>query len=321
MKICGDLYWYSLRKPIQTFFGRGATCNVFAIDQGDEIWLIDVGTVRIGRYQRLLKNMLRDGLDPKKIKKIFITHGHADHTTALPRFQKDFNPEILIHEADGPLLAGGDDFFWQFEFEAAGDFSNQLFPLSKRLLVAGWHYSLGYTQPIANFHTFSDGAIFKGNRYSIQCVHTPGHTPGHCSYYIPELKALYCGDLMDPYFDHKPPVNLPSSDFDAFQQSIEKVGTLEVEVFCPAHAAIIYQGIDVYKEIWQGTLRQLEFGKNKTIELLKANPGMQIKDFMGKFPSRIWQFQEQTTLPFAVIKSLKKENKIHQDGLNFYYID
>ena len=127
MKICDDLYWYPLRKPIQTLLGRGATCNVFAINQGDEIWLIDAGTIRLGRFQRILKYMQQDGLDSKKITKIFITHAHGDHTTAIPYFQTKFHAEVYIHEADAPLLAGGEDAFWAFEVQAAGALKNSCF--------------------------------------------------------------------------------------------------------------------------------------------------------------------------------------------------
>lgn len=321
MKICDDLYWYPLRKPIQTFLGRGATCNVFGINQGEEIWLIDAGTVRLGRFQRLLKYMEHDGLETKKITKIFVTHAHGDHTTAIPVFQDKFHVDVYIHEADAFLLAGGDDAFWEFERKAAGPLKTQMFPVSDGLLRFAWSYSLGITLPIQNFHTLQDNSIMKGTRYSLQCIHTPGHSPGHASYYIPEIKALFCGDLMDPYFDYKPPVNLPSSDFDAFLESIEKVAKLPVEIFCPAHTAKIYHGNNIFTDICRGTIKQMQYGKDHTIELLRAKPGMEIKEFKGKFPNRIWQFQEHTSVPYAVIKSLMRQNKIRQDGLRFFYIE
>lgn len=44
--------------------------------------------------------------------------------------------------------------------------------------------------------TVSDGEIFKFGSYDIHVMHTPGHTNGHCAYYIPALESAFVGDVL-----------------------------------------------------------------------------------------------------------------------------
>jgi glyoxylase-like metal-dependent hydrolase (beta-lactamase superfamily II) len=317
VKINDYLYWFPLRKPVHHFLGRGTSCNVFVIDQGDEIWLIDIGIAVLGRYMRILSNMRKDGLDPTKIKKVFITHAHPDHVNALAKCFSQFQPEVYIHELDGPMLAGGDEYFWAQEREAAGDLAAEFFGFPQWLLIFLSHYAMGSTPRITNFIPLKHQDSINGPKFSLQLLHTPGHTLGHACYYIPEIKALFCGDLMDPFFDHKPPINLATSDYDAFKASVSMIVDLDVEIFCPAHAAKIYFGKEIYRDICLGVIKQLEFAKTRTIELLSQLGGMRLKNFRGKYPSTIWQILEHVPLAFAVIKSLEKDGKILRNGKLF----
>jgi glyoxylase-like metal-dependent hydrolase (beta-lactamase superfamily II) len=41
---------------------------------------------------------------------------------------------------------------------------------------------------------FDDGDLLEFGAVSLQAIHTPGHTPGHCSFYHQESGALFTGD-------------------------------------------------------------------------------------------------------------------------------
>ena len=41
-----------------------------------------------------------------------------------------------------------------------------------------------------------DGEIFKFGDYDIHLIHTPGHTLGHCAYYIPDEASVFVGDTI-----------------------------------------------------------------------------------------------------------------------------
>lgn len=320
-----DLFWYSKDKPVRQLFARGFSSNVFVLKNGSELWQFDAGTLPLGRGKRQVKWMIRDGLTPKNLKKVFLTHSHGDHITGIRFFKQQFNPEIYIHELDkedfeASLWKIVDDQIRVAKENGAGGVAN----IPKSILRAGIKYSMGDYPQIKADQTFHDGETVKGEKYSIQMIHTPGHTPGHTCFYCPEIKALFVGDLIDPEFNSKPPLNLPTSDYDQFCDSIQKVLKLEVEYFCMAHAKRIYQGIDENRNIIQKALDNLDFAKEHTIELLKtagAN-GLQIKDFKGKFPKTIWnEMTESMTVGYSVIKSLKKQGKIRQEGTKFHYLE
>lgn len=44
--------------------------------------------------------------------------------------------------------------------------------------------------------TLADGEIFKFGAYDIHLIHTPGHTLGHCAYYVPDEHSVFVGDTV-----------------------------------------------------------------------------------------------------------------------------
>jgi len=42
----------------------------------------------------------------------------------------------------------------------------------------------------------SDGEIFKFGAHEVNVLHTPGHTKGHCAYYIRSCESIFVGDTL-----------------------------------------------------------------------------------------------------------------------------
>ena len=64
-------------------FGFGLSgvldCHVYLLNGGTELALVDPGFGAPGDFDTILENIRQDGLDPKNIHKIILTHYHADH--------------------------------------------------------------------------------------------------------------------------------------------------------------------------------------------------------------------------------------------------
>jgi glyoxylase-like metal-dependent hydrolase (beta-lactamase superfamily II) len=322
MKITDSLYFYSKDKPVSNFLGRGFSANIYALDQGNEIWLIDAGVCSLGRPQRIIRAMQRDGLDPKKIRKIFLTHAHPDHANGAYYFAQTFSCQIYIHEIEANRLYGRDNFFWEDQIEGARGLIQDFFPVP--VWLAKWFvkYSMGSIPQFKNLNRFKDEEIFIGKKSDIQVIFTPGHTPGHCGFYCPQMRAFFCGDLIDPSFDHKSSLNFSTSDFSDIYHSIQKVLKLNILYFCSAHGKEVILGEQKSQELCLGSIAKLDFAKKRTVDLLRAagNKGMRISEFYGKFPKQTWTLQDQMCVPFCVIKVLETEDRVKFQTPRFYFI-
>jgi glyoxylase-like metal-dependent hydrolase (beta-lactamase superfamily II) len=320
MKIIEHLYWYSKDKPVSHFLGRGFSVNIFVLEQNEELWVIDAGVSLLNRVHHIFNSMKRDGLDPTKISKIFITHAHPDHSNAVVEFKKWSKCECYIPELEVERAQGGDYFFWEDQHQGSQGLDKEFFPVP--LGLAKWfvRYSMGKMPILHPDHNLQNNEIIHGPNFDLHCLHTPGHTVGHFSYFIPQIKALFCGDLIDPSFDHKASLNFSTSDYAQIYNSILELSTKTIEFFCAAHAKQIYQGEEICHELLIGTLQKLDYAKERTIELLSQAGlnGMRLKDFYGKFPKSVWMLQDQMCVPFSVIKVLEKEGKIQFQNQRFF---
>ena len=129
--------------------------NCYILEHDNKIAVIDPGD-EAGRILGELKK------SDAQVEYILLTHGHYDHTTAVPELHKALpEAKIYIHQAD------------------ANGAGSRLFPLAGQvddLLL----YDEGDTLPL--------GAL------TIEVLHTPGHSPGSVT-----LKAgdvLFTGDTL-----------------------------------------------------------------------------------------------------------------------------
>ena len=75
----------------------------------------------------------------------------------------------------------------------------------------------------------------------IVALHTPGHSPGHLCFWEPQRGYLFTGDLVykDTLFAY-----YPSTDPEAYLESLEMISALPVRRVFPAH-----HSLDVHPEI------------------------------------------------------------------------
>ena len=143
--------------------GEVATnCYLVANKETKETVLIDPGD-EAGRIEDAI---LENGYRPVAI---LLTHGHFDHVMAAESLAAKYGIEIyaLDREKDtledpGVNLCG---MIGRFEIYHATKYVKE-----------------GDTLNLAGF--------------SFRVIHTPGHTPGGCCYYIEEEKALFSGDTL-----------------------------------------------------------------------------------------------------------------------------
>lgn len=142
---------------------------------------------------------------------VLITHAHYDHTLAAWTLNQQLGGKIYLNPEDQPLLL-------QIIFGLASRFRPEIRPVSPDEV---------------------DGKPADGDRLQFGAIHievmaTPGHTPGHVSYYLPESGMIFSGDTV--FFGSIGRTDFPGG---SFQQLIESVRT---KIFSLPDETIIYPG-------------------------------------------------------------------------------
>ena len=155
------------------------------------------------------------------------THIHWDHVGG-----HKYYPDFCAHEAELDWLDGA-------------------FPLSRETIR---EMVLDRCDPPEDFRVedyemfqgvptrvLRDGDILDLGGRRLEVLHTPGHSPGHMCFWEAERGYLFTGDLVykDVLFAY-----YPSTDPEAYLQSLERVASLPVRRVFPAH-----HDLEVHPEI------------------------------------------------------------------------
>ena len=167
---------------------------------------------------------------------LILTHCHIDH-----RMTRRQIPDVPVwcHQAESYFLSDRDLFF-----KAIG------------LHRSGLETAEGLNFPHDIFGVIVDHHLIDGQRIdlgglTLEVIHTPGHTPGHLAFYIPEADLLFAGDVdlmpFGPFYGHD------FADIEEFLKSIEKLRQLKAKIVATGHAGpFISQAtekFDAYEEI------------------------------------------------------------------------
>jgi hydroxyacylglutathione hydrolase len=104
-----------------------------------------------------------------KINMLLFTHSHWDHIADAYLLQAATHAPIYIHSEDAGNLQ-----------DPGSDHVPCPFP------IVG----------IDADHLIKDGDMLRLGQLDVLVIHTPGHTPGGCCFYIKQEKALFSGDTL-----------------------------------------------------------------------------------------------------------------------------
>lgn len=124
--------------------------------------------------------------------KVVNTHGHFDHIGGNRQLLERSSAELLIHEADAPLLAHAREHARIYGLDAEPS------PQPDTLLKGGDTVQVG--------------------QVSFDILHTPGHSPGGICLSAPG--HLFCGDTL--FAGSIGRTDLPGGDFDQLADSIRR---------------------------------------------------------------------------------------------------
>ena len=86
-------------------------------------------------------------------------------------------------------------------------------------------------------HTVSDGTIISSVQWQLECLHTPGHSSDHVSFYLASENALFCGDVVMGWSTTI--VSPPDGNMSEYMASLERLRKRADEIYYPTHGAPI----------------------------------------------------------------------------------
>ena len=218
-----------------------------------------------GKHMRVLidAGMGASNIAPLKkmgIDLLILTHCHIDHR--LTRSEIPAVP-VWCHENEANYLQDKAYFYNAIGLKRGGlDFTG-LFEFAHGM------FGVDITRRLTDGDQIDLGGI------TLEIIHTPGHTPGHIAFFIPEHKLLFSADIdltsFGPFYGHD------FADINDFIASIDKLKQIGAEIVISGHAGPFNDNLaarfDEYKQIIFNRDRLLfeKLDRPKTIEDLKGS--------------------------------------------------
>lgn len=163
------------------FFVPGVVANVFVLCEPGGVTLVDTGLPY--SHTRLVRFLADHEITPAQVCAILITHADRDHVGSVAALRELTGSRVYAGRLEGEAMAAGRE--------------------TRRLRLTGFYrLALGLLRPLfakarpAPADEFlEDGQVlpFFGG---LRVLATPGHTPGHLSFFSEAHGVLFAGDSL-----------------------------------------------------------------------------------------------------------------------------
>lgn len=163
-------------------------CFLFRRDGSKEALIVDPGE----EAPKLLNAIDSLGVE---LKGILLTHTHFDHVGAVAPVAEATGAEVCVPEIEKQVLA---DIMSYVPWDGFGPYES-------------WDAE----------HTVSGGEKLELAGFEIDVLFTPGHSPGHVTYSIPDEEAVFSGDVL--FQQSVGRTDLPGGDWPTLLESLRSL--------------------------------------------------------------------------------------------------
>jgi glyoxylase-like metal-dependent hydrolase (beta-lactamase superfamily II) len=228
--------------------------------------VIDSGT---GPVAPLVKKEISKQTE-QSVKYLIYTHGHMDHVGGALAYLDD-NPRIIAHENVIP----------RFErYKLTHSYIQKIMEIQIHSNVAGNPTPLIYPTV-----TYRDKFCFQLGGKTFELFHGKGETDDHTLVWIPELKAVFCGDLLEASFPNLGNPFKVMRYADEWAAALEKVLALEPDFAIGGD--VVLTNKQKIREVFGENIELLRFLQNSVVEM--ANRGKSLEQMIEeiKLPAHL----------------------------------
>lgn len=161
---------------------EGGRVHGFLLDDGNGLTIVD--TLFNDDASIVLDEIRKAGKEPSDLKNIILTHAHRSHIGGAALLKELSKATVYSHQWEQGIIEG------KRKAAKVGLWPKKPFEAYK--LQIGLALGLKPHKPCV-----VDKELKDGDRIGpLQVLSTPGHTPGCLSFYWPEKKALFTGDVV-----------------------------------------------------------------------------------------------------------------------------
>lgn len=224
LEVLPDLYSHTIQIVNIVLVGSPETGEFVLVDAGMPKSADDIITVTEERF----------GANSRP-KAIMLTHGHFDHVGAIIELVQHWDVPVYAHELEIPYLTGQRSYP-EPDPTVEGGMVAKMSPLfPNEPINLGTHVEV----------LPSDGAV--PHIPDFRWVHTPGHSPGHVSFFRDNDRALIVGDafvtVKQEYLykvitqeqEISGPPRYLTTDWKAAKESVQKLHALKPSVAITGH--------------------------------------------------------------------------------------
>jgi glyoxylase-like metal-dependent hydrolase (beta-lactamase superfamily II) len=211
----------------QMGFSAALDCHIYVIQDENEAVVIDSGAGKLDSDVNLiLNNIENDGINPRSISKIFLTHAHADHAGGAKALKEQLKCTLLGNSVTKSLVERG------LEHELGLD-------VAKRSGFYGDDYTFKTCEVDS---VLNDGEEVKVGKSRLKAIHTPGHSTDSMCYVLERKneRLLFTGDVLN----HGGKIlllNCYGFDLKDYRKNIRKLAGLGIDMLFPGHGVFTIQ--------------------------------------------------------------------------------